>query len=346
TQCKNQVKQMALACINFESGQGAFPPGRQIPDWVRSSGVPATSYTNYNSVRAGVDRSTGFYSVHVRILPYMEEGNIYDLIDFSVAQPLAMAPRLAQPNYEAYDNAANLFICPSEPNAVRITSENSYRTNFGGSTIYGGASAHTRQTDFDAMLDGFSCRGNGAFTIAKSTRGLKPGAYTDGLSKTAFIAERLMGSGETDAASGLGGSGIPTESDIITSPNRQAGMVATDSVFNACANYTPAASEFNFFGTGRWLPSSNFSNGWPFAGYANTQYNHVAPPNWEGQDCGTYSSVAETPGEHAIVSARSAHSGVVVVGFGDGHTEPIADDIDLVVWRAMGSRNGEEVVDY
>ena len=76
----------------------------------------------------------------------------------------------------------------------------------------------------------------------------------------------------------------------------------------------------------------------------NTEYNHVAPPNWSGYDCGIVSYIADTPWEHAIVAPRSDHPGVVVVSYGDGHTETIADNIDLLVWRAMGSRNGEDNV--
>ena len=109
-----------------------------------------------------------------------------------------------------------------------------------------------------------------------------------------------------------------------------------------CGDYQPQLSQFNFSSAGRWLPGSDFSNGWPFAAYSSTMYNHVAPPNWSGYDCGTFSSIPDTPGEHAIISARSSHSGVVNVTFGDAHVDSIAPDVDLLVWRAIGSRNGEE----
>ncbi|MEM9658513.1 MAG: hypothetical protein AAF961_09140, partial [Planctomycetota bacterium] len=71
-------------------------------------------------------------------------------------------------------------------------------------------------------------------------------------------------------------------------------------------------------------------------------YNHVAPPNWNGVDCGR--NVPDTPGEPAVVSARSSHPGIVKVSFGDARADGISDDVDLVVWRAMGSRNGGEIV--
>jgi hypothetical protein len=141
---------------------------------------------------------------------------------------------------------------------------------------------------------------------------------------------------------------------MITSPNRDTtggfgkskmlGAIIS-AHYNACETYTPAIdAEHNFMTTGRWAEGEDFSNGWPFAGYANTQYNHVAPPNWVGTDCGISSSIADTPFEHGIYAARSDHPGVVVAAFGDGHTAIIADGIDVVTWRALGSRNGEEAV--
>ena len=33
TQCVNNVKQMGLGAVNYESAHGAFPPGRMRPDW-------------------------------------------------------------------------------------------------------------------------------------------------------------------------------------------------------------------------------------------------------------------------------------------------------------------------
>jgi len=139
--------------------------------------------------------------------------------------------------------------------------------------------------------------------------------------------------------------GLPTTTDIVTMPDRTDGPVPRDKMFQQCGSMRPSLSPYNFTSTGRWLPGADFSNGWPFAAYSSTMYNHVAPPNWSGYDCGTYSSIPDTPGEHAIISARSSHSGIVNVTFGDAHVETIADGIDLAVWRSMGSRNGQERIE-
>jgi prepilin-type processing-associated H-X9-DG protein len=121
--------------------------------------------------------------------------------------------------------------------------------------------------------------------------------------------------------------------------------VDTDVLFNECGSWTPAVSSFHFNSTGRWLDGSDFSNGWPFGFYSSTMYNHVAPPNWKGYDCGTYSAIPDAPGEHAIMTARSFHRGGVNVCFGDGSVRYFSETIAVPTWRALGTRDGLEVVD-
>ena len=180
--------------------------------------------------------------------------------------------------------------------------------------------------------------GNGAFTIGN---GMDTRKYKDGLSKTAFFSERTKGSGTPSNQ-------LPLKSDMITSPARpdeNAINIPVPTLLAGCESYTPSPNQYNFAGAGRWLPGEDWSNGWPFAGYDSTQYNHVAPPNWAHYDCGMTSAISDTPGEHMIVAPRSEHPGAVVVAFGDGHTDLINDSIDLIVWRALGTRDGGETID-
>jgi len=334
TQCVNNLKQMGLGAANYESARGTFPPGRLFPDW-ESGGSPKTNYSSYSSVKA-TDK-TGFYSVHIWLLPYIEANNVYQLIDFNIAQVKKML-NPTNPHLKAYATAQGLFICPSDANTGRITSENNYRANVGGSTPAGGARSNSQQTVRDSRpTDPWDVGGNGAFTYGKT--GLKAKDFTDGLSKTAFFSERTKGSGNSMQ------SNLPTKAEIISMPGRRSGPIPVNQIYQACLNYQPKVDSFNFAAAGRWPDGDDWSNGWPFAGYDSTEYNHVAEPNWGGYDCGGFSSIPDTPGEHAIIAARSQHPGVVVVVFGDGHTAIINDGIDLATWRALGTRNGEETID-
>ncbi len=339
-QCSSQIRQIGLATFNYESAFKRFPPGRLGPDYV-INGVVQKSYTNYNAVSSSSTTTfTGFRSVHSVILPYMEQNNIYNLINFSAPTAVRMTTGgvPTNVNYPAYANAAALFLCPSDANTGRVISENNYRYNFGGSTPYGGAQNASRNDDTGAMAFGWSCKGNGAFTIGN---GLKIAAITDGLSNTCFFSERTKGSGRDLSVV------RPTNIDIITSPNRQNVMLDPDQMFNDCLNPPASAtnpSNFHFNSAGRWLDGSDFSNGWPFGFYSSTQYNHVAPPNWRGYDCGNWSAIADAPGEHAIISARSMHGSGVNTAFGDGSTKYVSNSIDLVIWRAVGTRDNAEIV--
>jgi len=336
TQCKNNLKQIGLGLHNYLSSFNVFPPGRMSPDLIVKN-VVSTSYTSYNAADSNAVQGTwvGAISVHVFILPYMEQANIYNLMNFAGPQARRMttAGVPTNPNYAAYANIDPVFLCPSDPNVSGMPTENSYVYNFGGSTPYAGAFNSTQQTTFSSLISGFPSTGNGAFTVGS----LSTGKYLDGLSNTVFFAERTMGSGGNMATT------LPGPSDIITSPNRvQTPPPSPDQMYSDCLNAPPLISSFNFSSFGRWLNGSDFSDGWPFAGYFGTMYNHTAQPNWKGSDCGNWSAIADTPGEHAIISARSKHPGGVNILYGDSHVSFVTDSVDLGVWRAVGTRSGSE----
>ena len=336
TQCMNSLKQIGLGLCNHESTKKAYPQGRMLPDFA-INGVEQfpTAYTGVNANSAST--KTGFYSVHTWLLPYMDEKPVYNLIRFDFPITTVMEnPKgtVANASYAAYAAAATIFICPSDPNTGAIVSENNYRYNFGGSTPYGGwatTGSTTKSSD------------NGAFTIGKALRAKD---ITDGLSKTVFFAERNKGSLNT------AGSQPPTITDMAGDFNRALSMDPNkddNDMMTYASTYNAQPSSFDFMAMGRWdkdqtqFPAS-YTNGWPIAGYTSTCYNHVAPPNWQYHDLGAKSNIVDTPGEPAIVSARSSHPGVVNACFGDGHVISVGDTIDLAVWRALGTRNGGENV--
>ena len=79
-------------------------------------GVELASYTNYDNVSPNRYEKSGFKSVHIWLLPYMENKAIYDLIDFKVAagKRMTIGTTPVNVNYDAYAKAESLFICPSD----------------------------------------------------------------------------------------------------------------------------------------------------------------------------------------------------------------------------------------
>jgi prepilin-type N-terminal cleavage/methylation domain-containing protein/prepilin-type processing-associated H-X9-DG protein len=96
TQCQNNLRQVGLAILNYESGRMQFPPGQE---WTAIVGDP--------------DRLD--YSWISRILPFMEQGNIYSELDFK-------KPYLHFSNADAASFVVPTLICPST--ALRDSSRN------------------------------------------------------------------------------------------------------------------------------------------------------------------------------------------------------------------------------
>src|SRR5262249_34694899 len=102
-----------------------------------------------------------------------------------------------------------------------------------------------------------------------------------------------------------------------------------------CADTLPATGTAQFHCAGR---------NWVRGDYATSRYNHVMAPN--AKSCvrvagGTATQVNENGGAH---TASSRHPGGVNYASVDGSTHFASSDVDLVIWQAIGSRNGNETV--
>jgi prepilin-type processing-associated H-X9-DG protein len=86
---------------------------------------------------------------------------------------------------------------------------------------------------------------------------------------------------------------------------------------------------------------------WVRGDYATSRYNHIMPPNTK--NCAqnksgssmTATQVNEDGGAH---TASSWHNGGVNVAMVDGSVHFVAESIDRLVWNAVGTRNGNDIV--
>jgi prepilin-type processing-associated H-X9-DG protein len=339
--CADRLRTIFRGVAKYEEAHQRFPPGRLIPD-LAINGMQRIGYTNYSSYQQTTDVKVGFYSVHVWILPFVGAQKIYNLIDFSrgQAKQLTGSGKPFNINYAAYTKPMPLYLCPADLNTTERDglvgiAENNYRYNFGGESI-GAGSRTSGPTYSQRPFDLYHPGGNGAFTIGEV--GLETSEFTDGLSKTIFFSERTKGDASDPTAELATNTAIhPFGSGVHVT------LTPSDVALQICADTESTLGLFTLTSAGRWPLNSDFANGWPFAGYDSTEYNHVAPPNWEKIDCGI-NFVPDTPAEGAIIAARSEHEGGVNAAFGDGHVKFMRDEISLTAWRAFGTRNGEEIL--
>jgi prepilin-type N-terminal cleavage/methylation domain-containing protein len=142
-QCANNLRQIGLGVLNFESANGHLPQGPYdgSPVAVTASGNPDPSGYNYDET-PGVQYGTttccnaadpGGWNEFFKILPYMEQQQVYNLANFTVPAIQNGRP----PNFNGEDDVARVAIsgynCPTRrvsakygSNPVTATFRNDY----------------------------------------------------------------------------------------------------------------------------------------------------------------------------------------------------------------------------
>lgn len=291
-QCSNHMKQLGLACHNYQSTFQCFPP---------------SAIVNLNTSTTG---NNGSWGVHGRILQYLEQGNVYETIDLSIAWDF-------QPSIDGLK--IPVYACPSDPGSgqVRTFSDSrpalyptSYGFNFG------------RWFVFDPAMQS---SGDGMFA---PNRFMDFRDCTDGSSQTLLAAE-------VKAWTPYQRNGGPSVTAMPTNQAEAEAIVASGAQFKDTGHTEWPDGRVHHTGfTVTLAPNSDvhFSNGGQL--YEQTDFN-----SWqEGKN-----GIAGNP-TYAIITSRSFHSGIVNVAKVDGSVTKISETTDLTVWHALGTRSGGEVV--
>jgi len=110
TQCRNNLKQLGLALLTYESSFKAFPPGVMHSSVPRASGGPSSFGLNFNCM----------------ILPFTDESSLYDRLNFGGRSPgyANEAPADSAGKLNGLEVIARgtvpLFRCPSSPQELRV----------------------------------------------------------------------------------------------------------------------------------------------------------------------------------------------------------------------------------
>jgi len=304
--CANNCRQMGLASLNYESAFMGLPSS-----WLR----PVLGGTVESPDPSNPDPDG--WSVQAQLLPFLEQANIGDQLDFKygyknedVNANIELTPGIKL-------SAARVpnYLCPSETMDVIRDNDNyplNYAANAGTWFVYGGT-ANGRT-------------GDGALQVNRRTR---MGQYTDGTSNTAMFSEvkaytpYFRDGTVSDLA-------IPTDpSEIAGLPNDGRGDV--DSIRQT--------------GHTEWVDGRAHHSSFTAVFTPNTfvpvaDGDTTLDADWTSMREGRTS---DQPTYSAITS-RSFHQGGVNVTNVDGSTRFVTDSISLVLWRALATRSGREVV--
>ncbi|XZE46890.1 DUF1559 domain-containing protein [Pirellulaceae bacterium SH467] len=164
-QCSNNLKQIGLATHNFESAFKFLPPA-----FIGDNSDSLNSWATWNAL----------------ILPYVEAGNQYNLIDTHY--------RVADWPIAAYQTQLPFYLCPSRPPAVLSVGD--FATPGGALTDYaasfGTAALYTNSVGaiIPAIPESITTDSSGKPYLAKWRAQVRIGSLTDGTSNTSIFGEK------------------------------------------------------------------------------------------------------------------------------------------------------------
>jgi prepilin-type N-terminal cleavage/methylation domain-containing protein/prepilin-type processing-associated H-X9-DG protein len=321
-QCTNNLKQIGIALHNYHSAVGTFPVGFLFPK-------PSPGGTNAQ----GIPDLHWRWSVLAQLSPYMEQASIYNAMNFYwpiAPGPGANGPFAGYPAWRpfpvhstAISTKVNFFLCPSDGATSMVTLPDGLST-FGPSNYHfctGDGQPNSGHVGDAGNPNNAAYAADGAFILGPPQ---SMATITDGSSNTAAASEQLIG----PAVGGVTTTAGPVPPQDV---RRGAVYVATsplpDDPTNGCNGMIAG-----------WRLDKGYA--WWDGDYRSSLYNHYLTPNSKIFDCWQ----ASPPHDPAIKAARGNHPGGVNVLCCDGHVQFVKDSVSLVAWRALGTRNGGEVI--
>jgi prepilin-type N-terminal cleavage/methylation domain-containing protein/prepilin-type processing-associated H-X9-DG protein len=293
--CSNNLKQIGLATLNYESTLKRLPPSACFN--------PAIS-------------TSGSWSVHGRILPYLEQGNFYNQIDLSVgwsSQPIVSRFRIP------------VYACPSDPGADEIR-DTSSTGNTSGVLLYATTYGFNAGTWF--IYDPITNRGGDGITYPNAR--LTMASVSDGTSNTLLCAE-------VNAWTAYTRNGGPPSTSVPHSIADALSVIGSGKADRLLPNgkgtghteWTNGHSHHTCITT-TFPPNTKI----PYT-YGGITYNCDFNSQQEGN--------SSTRPSYAILTSRSFHTDTVNAVWVDGSVRSVSSGIDSLVWRAAGTRAGSEV---
>jgi prepilin-type N-terminal cleavage/methylation domain-containing protein/prepilin-type processing-associated H-X9-DG protein len=335
-QCVNNLKQIGLAVHNYISVNDCVPAAG-FPAWVQES-----QYYICN----------GDFSIHVRLLPYLEQQNIYNAANFNYAVFNSTVGDVINSTVQATRLTA--FLCPSDspPNwLIQGTNTQIESIRAPGNNYFGSVGSGL---EFDSSWTGgppngiFSYLGatnNNSATInpvptASSFTPVRLAGIMDGTSNTIAFGEWKTGDGNINQISltdiifvGTYPQGVTRGTPSMEMPAGAAGLITW---LQSC---TANASNSGDRGGGK---VASIGEVWASALIGYSFGNELVGPNAKYNSCSINpSGTLQNPGSFAL---SSYHPGGANTLFADGSVHFIKDSISLPTLWALGSRAQGEVL--
>lgn len=281
--CSNNLKQIGLSIHGYHDANRGVPP----------------------QAAYAVGSTFSGYSVHARILPYIEQGALHSAVDFAIGY--ASQPAICKTKIP-------LFRCPSDPkDETRIDGGvEFYPTNYGFSIgTWLGLDQQTAQGGDGAF--GYNMRHSFA-------------AISDGLSNTLCSAEvksftpALLDGGQPAAA-------------FTPPPDTPAQVIAFGGTFDKDYCHT------------QWVTGRTLQSGLTTTFPPNTIVPYTVGGFTFDVDftSARVSPTAPRHG-YRVVTARSYHPGGANAVLMDGSVRFVSNSISQSIWRSVGTRAGGEVL--
>jgi prepilin-type N-terminal cleavage/methylation domain-containing protein/prepilin-type processing-associated H-X9-DG protein len=325
-QCTNNLKQLALACMNYESSNSVYPAHSMPVQQKAAAGLPLSWIPP--------------------LLQFSEQNAMFNAINFNL-EPMGTAIGGYSNSTASIANLA-MLTCPSDSYWQPLRAATwggqtfyygmtSYMANYGGPGVIQQLSGTIIPVRTGALTPFYPSASYGPVTIA---------SITDGTSNTGLISEALVG--------------VNTSSFTVNSPYARrgtfrspsgaaagSGMAGALAFIQACKNIP--GSQGTRFGGG---PGQLWIATYPMWLVINA-YNHFGTPNQlnctnpsepSGIDGNSGGQVGYYVAPLGSAPPSSNHPGGVNVAFADGSVHFIKDAISPQTWWALGSRANGEVI--
>lgn len=310
SQCSNHLKQLGLAIqLYTESTKGILPPGAYWYEGVREwNSVRDCGVTQRGSDCATANRGT----IHMRLLPYIEEQALYDAFDFTIQTDEQKFPD----GTPIGSRSVNVFVCPSDE--------------------------HPGEAYHPTPLVG----GTGTLTV-EELRTFKLSNYAASRGPTQHINGGSGPCSLTSTWNNLDGQPYPKSSLVYPYPDTGSAVSRVQQFGGPFTRFSyqvktrqviDGLSKTIFMGEVRVGCSAHPAQGWAISHSGNGLMSTLIPINFETCNQDPTARCYSWDTWSSDLGFKSAHPGGAYFVMGDGSVQFLSESIDMLNYNRLGGK--------